>query len=395
MMTGKTVLVTGATGFLGGRVVERLVLEEQATVRVLLRSPERASRIASLPVEFRKGDVSDLESFTDAARGCEAVIHCASRIEPGVAPEKTSTCLGTQTAAQACAEVNARLVHISSCAVYGIPAVPAVDESQPCQPRHRKDAYALAKIAAERFLKSFASGHRLKAAILQPTVIYGPHSEEWTSLPLSLLRSADIAMPDPDTSVCNAVYVDDVVTAAFLAVAKCDETCQSYLINGDDLVTWTGFLSRHAALGTRGSIVPLKNEALGRLQADARKSRSFLRTGMKLIRERPEIRSAIFSTSVASGAMTMLQKIFPTRAFESLRKKLKGSPEAGIPVVEFPSPAGPPLQLPPPHFLEMAAQSFRFSSAKARHDLGYVPRYSLDAAFELIAAWARWSRLIS
>ena len=129
--------------------------------------------------------------------------------------------------------------------------------------------------------------------------------------------------------------------------------------------------------------------------AEARKGRSFLRTGMKLIRERPDVRSAIFSTGLASGAMTMLQKIVPARAFASLRKKLKGGAAPGIPAVEFPSPARLPLQLPPPHFLEMAAQSFRFSSEKARRDLGYAPRYSLDAAFESIGAWARWSRLVS
>jgi nucleoside-diphosphate-sugar epimerase len=395
MMAGKTILVTGATGFLGGRVVERLVLEEQATVRVLLRSPERASRIASLPVEFRKGDVTDQAAFNDAARGCEAVIHCASRIEGGVAPEQTSTCLGTQIAAKACAEVGARLIHISSCAVYGIPAVESADETQPYQPRHKKDTYARAKIAAERFLKPFAGEHHLKAAILQPTIIYGPHSEEWTTTPLSLLRSADIAMPDPDASVCNAVYVDDVVTAAFLAVAKCDESCQSYVINGDDLPTWTGFLSRHAALGTNGSIVPLKQDALDRLRAEARTSRSFVKTGMKLLRERPDVRSAILSTGLASGALNIMQKIVPTRALESLRKKLKGSPDAGLPVVGFPSPAKLPLQLPPPHFLEMATQTFRFTSEKARRDLGYAPRFSLDAAFDRIATWARWSRLVS
>ena len=393
MMAGKNFLVTGATGFLGGRIVERLVLEEQANVRVLLRSLGRASRIASLPVEFCKGDATDQTAFTDAARGCDAVIHCASRIDAS-APEKTSTFLGTQTAARACAEVGARLVHISSCAVYGNPTVAEVDESQPCQPRHKKDVYARAKIAAEQFLKSFAAGHGLKAAILQPTIIYGPHSEEWTLLPLALLKSADIAMPDPDTSVCNAVYVDDVVTAAFLAIGKCDEHSQSYLINGADLPTWTGFLSRHAALGTKGSIVAMTKDALEGLKADARKGRSFLRTGMRLLREKPEVRSALLSTGLASGAMTMLQKMCPARAFDSLRKKLKGTSKAGAPTVEISRPGKLPLQLPPPHFHELATQSVRFSSAKALRDLGYAPQYSLDAAFELIGAWARWSRLV-
>jgi NAD-dependent epimerase/dehydratase family protein len=82
---GATILVTGAGGFLGSRIADRLVLEHGAGVRVLLRSLAGASKIATLPVEYRRGDVTDLAAVTDAAKGCDVVMHCASRIEPGVA----------------------------------------------------------------------------------------------------------------------------------------------------------------------------------------------------------------------------------------------------------------------------------------------------------------------
>ena len=80
---GATILVTGAGGFLGSRIAEWLVLEHGATVRVLLRSLAGASKIATLPLEYRRGDVTDLAAVIDAAKGCDVVMHCASRIEPG------------------------------------------------------------------------------------------------------------------------------------------------------------------------------------------------------------------------------------------------------------------------------------------------------------------------
>src|SRR4051794_15694039 len=102
MHSGSTILVTGASGFLGSRIVELLVLERQAHVRVLLRSLRSASSIATLPVEYRCGDVTDIKAVLDAATGCDTIIHCASRIESGVPPKSTSTYLGTMVAARAC-----------------------------------------------------------------------------------------------------------------------------------------------------------------------------------------------------------------------------------------------------------------------------------------------------
>lgn len=389
------VLVTGAGGFLGGRFVERLVLEKQAQVRVLLRSMGRASRIASLPVQYHLGDVTDHAAFAAAAKSCEVVFHCASNIEPGVPPNRTSTCVGAQMAARVCAESGARLVHISSCAVYGLPTTPEVDETAPHRARHRRDRYALAKIAAERFLRSYASENGLQAVILQPTMIYGPHSGEWTTTPLAMLGSANVAMPAFDSSVCNAVYVDDVISAAFLAVEKCDTTCPSYLINGDDLPTWSAFLSRHAALGTRGAVVPVGAQELDRLKSEAGKGHSLLRTMLRLLRERPEVRSAIMSTSLARGAFALLEKCSSRKTFEIIKARLSGRSVQGAALIEFPHREKLTLRPPPPHFLDLARQSHRYSSAKARRELGYAPAFSLDAAFEWIAAWARWSRLVS
>ena len=391
---GSTILVTGAGGFLGSRITERLVLEHGATVRVLLRSLARAVKVATLPVEYRRGDVTDLAAVVDAAKGCDVVMHCASRIEPGVAPEATTTFLGTRTVAYACSTLKVKLVHISSCAVYGIPSGSVVDETAPYRPRHRKDIYALAKIAAERVLQECCKDRGLEAAILQPTMIFGPHSDEWTLTPLSMLQQADIAMAEDDRSVCNAVYVDDVVTAAMLAANACDTVCESYLINGKDLLTWTDYLSRLAAMGTPGKLIILPRERLEQLRAQASHSRSLHRTLMRLVRDQPEIRSALLSTRLGGGVFSLLQTYGSRRLIASIRHQLTGRREGGIRMVTFPKAPSLPLRLPLQQFLDLATQTHRYSSAKAERKLAYVPQYSVDTALPRLKAWAEWSHLV-
>jgi nucleoside-diphosphate-sugar epimerase len=389
-----TILVTGASGFLGSRIVERLVLERRAKVRVLVRSFGRASSIATLPVDWRRGDITDLAAVKDAAIGCEAVIHCASRIEAGVAPKSTSTYVGTRIAATACAHAKARFIHISSCSVYGIPSTSVVDEAAPHRPRHRGDTYALAKIAAEADLRVYCKAHGLRAAILQPTMIFGPFSQEWTLTPLAMLQQSNIAMPEDDRSICNAVYVDDVVSATLLAADACDLSCQSYLINGKDLRTWSEYLSRHTDMGAQGRIIGVSREQLKHLRSQATRASSLSKTVLHLIRTEPKLRAAILSTRVAGGAYSLLQKHASERLITAIRAMLLGRRDVEAPIVTFASKPELPLRVPPPHFLELANDTYRFSHAKAERMLGYSPRYSIDSALPLLKAWAEWSRLV-
>src|SRR4051794_27262052 len=78
----KTVLVTGATGFLGSHVARQLA-ERGDEVRVLVRKTSVLDRLDGLPVEIHYGDVTDRESVFAAAKGVDGVIHCAATVELG------------------------------------------------------------------------------------------------------------------------------------------------------------------------------------------------------------------------------------------------------------------------------------------------------------------------
>src|SRR5215470_5160983 len=129
------ILVTGATGFIGGRVCERLVQAGAKQVKALVHTLQHAPRIARLPIELRVGNLLDRQSL-------------GARIE--------------------------RFVHISSAAVYGLrPPAGAHIESAPL--RLTGNLYADSKLRAERVVARFAS-RGLPVITLRPSIVYGPYS---------------------------------------------------------------------------------------------------------------------------------------------------------------------------------------------------------------------------
>ena len=162
---GKTVLVTGGTGFIGGRLVEKLVLEHEAQVRVLIRNFGTASRLARFPIEMIGGDIQDAACVHRAIQGCDIVFHCAHDARLNQGPQKQMAVQGTENVCRAVIQANAtrghtngtpvRMVHVSTLSVYGPTADGDLTEDTPWQPS--KHPYVLAKRAAERLVLDLLS----------------------------------------------------------------------------------------------------------------------------------------------------------------------------------------------------------------------------------------------
>jgi nucleoside-diphosphate-sugar epimerase len=168
-----TVLVTGATGFLGANLVHRLLAEGER-VRVLARSPERATPVTEEGAEAVIGDITDPVSVATAVDGANVVYHLAGRLfEPGVptAEYYATHVLGTKVLLDHCRESSLdRFVHCSTTGVLGVTGERPADESAPLQPTN---AYEATKAEAEQAVRD-AARDGLPAVIARPGLVYGP-----------------------------------------------------------------------------------------------------------------------------------------------------------------------------------------------------------------------------
>jgi dihydroflavonol-4-reductase len=170
------VLVTGATGFVGGGIARRL-LADGRTVRVLARRPDAAADLLALGAEVVAGDILVPDSVERAARGCEVAYHAAGMNgfcmrDPG--PMRTTNVAGTENVVAACGRAGVRrIVYTSSAAAIGeAPGVTATEDTP-----HRGwflSKYERSKYEAERAAVREAERHSLELVCVNPASVQGP-----------------------------------------------------------------------------------------------------------------------------------------------------------------------------------------------------------------------------
>jgi dTDP-glucose 4,6-dehydratase len=187
------VLVTGAGGFIGGHLVERLV-RDGADVRALVRYNSRNERgtLDWFPAEMTQdvevvlGDLRDVESVQRAVAGNEVVLHLGAQIAipySFVNPRDffETNVLGTLNVAQAAlANDVSRVVHTSTSEVYGTAREIPITESHPIEPQ---SPYAASKVGADKLMDSYNRTFSLPVTVLRPFNTFGPHQSARAVIP--------------------------------------------------------------------------------------------------------------------------------------------------------------------------------------------------------------------
>jgi dTDP-glucose 4,6-dehydratase len=228
------VLVTGAGGFIGSHLVEKLV-KLGASVRAFVRYNSRgdpglirfapAETIAR--VELIGGDLRDPDAVRNAVRGCRYVFHLGalisipySYLHPYEVAE--SNFMGTLNVLMACRDLEVqRLVHTSTSEVYGTAQLPAIDESHPLQ---GQSPYSASKIGADKLVESFYCSYQLPAVTVRPFNTYGPRQSARAVIPTIItqaLANRAIHLGNLDT-VRDFTYVDDTVQG-FICAAEAED----------------------------------------------------------------------------------------------------------------------------------------------------------------------------
>ncbi len=322
-------LVTGATGFIGTALVERLAARGDA-VRVLVRDAARAGGLRALGAEIRVGDVSRPESLESAVPDVDVVAHLAGLVKALTRTELFEVnAEGTRALALAAARTGStRFVLVSSLAAAG--------PSSPERPRTEADrpapvsAYGQSKLAAEQALRSMAAS--LQGAIVRPPIVYGPRDKEFLPSLFRLAKSGLVAKSGMGKKLYSLVHVEDLATLIIDVAERggqLDEAGPSgvYFCSDGTEYSWED-LAREAlaALGRRGVVVPVP-EAV---------------------------------TWLAAGISTAAARVTGRPAILSLDK-----------------------------MMEIREAAWTCSSEKARRELGWLPRIALAQGLRESAAWYR------
>ncbi|MEW2524509.1 GDP-mannose 4,6-dehydratase [Streptomyces sp. NPDC047071] len=236
----RTVLVTGAEGFIGSTLVD-LLLERGARVRAFVHykpygeKGNLAHLLGDPRVEFLAGDVRDPGRVSDAVAGCDTVFHLAALIgipysydSPGAYVQ--TNVVGTENVAEACRRhAVRRLVHTSTSEVYGTARAVPISESHPLQPQ---SPYSASKIGADMAVLSHWHAFELPVAVVRPFNTYGPRQSARAVIPTILAQlhsgAREIKLGSL-TPTRDFTYVTDTARG-FLAVAE-SERALGHVVN--------------------------------------------------------------------------------------------------------------------------------------------------------------------
>jgi 2-alkyl-3-oxoalkanoate reductase len=249
-----TALVTGATGFLGGSLVARLLAHGSEQVRCLVRPGSQTAHLEQLAVgtsslTLVRGSLATPDAAMAALGDADVVYHLAA----GTGGAAADLFLNTVVASKNLPEAVLRrprlpkVVLVSSLGVLGTAEMPRgalVDEDTPLEPHpERRDLYSQAKLRQEQLFREYQERHKFPLVVLRPGAIYGPGG---TPIPSRIgLNLPGIFLHLGGHNQLPITYVDNCAEALVVAGQRAGATGETYNVVDDDLPTSAAYLRRY------------------------------------------------------------------------------------------------------------------------------------------------------
>lgn len=258
------VLVTGANGFLGAALVERLLARGERDVRCFVRAERAREAIEAIArahpeahVEPFVGTLATIRGAAAALDGVDVVYHLAAAMGGAPADMFLATVVASKNLLEAIAQSGRKpkVVLVSSFGVYGPAALPpgaVVDEGTPLEAHpERRDVYSHAKLRQEVLFREYQERIGFPLVVLRPGVIYGPGGSRMsTRVGLDL---AGLFLHLGGDNLLPLTYVDNCADAVAVAGQSDAAVGETYNVVDDDLVTARQYLARY-----RREVKPLR-----------------------------------------------------------------------------------------------------------------------------------------
>jgi nucleoside-diphosphate-sugar epimerase len=251
------VFVTGGSGFIGGRLIERL-RRDGHEVRALARSPSAAERVRSRGAEPVEGNLADTDAMRAGAAGCELAFHAAATLGDWGSPEEfeRGNVQGTRNALSACAESGVRrFVHVGTEAVLlaGRPLVD-VDESAPLRP-DSPALYSATKARAEQAVIA-ANREGFETISVRPRFVWGVGDTTLLPVMVEMVRAGRWAWIGGGGHRTSTTHVDNAVEG-LVAGAERGRPGNAYFVTDGEPVVFREFVSE--LLATQGVEPPSRS----------------------------------------------------------------------------------------------------------------------------------------
>lgn len=240
------VLITGANGFIGSHIVERM-LKDGYKVRGLVRKSSDLSLINGLDVELVYGDVTDGKSLDAAVQGVDIVIHNA-----GLASDWGSLDLfmkinfeGTKNLAIAAEKAGVkRFVLLSSVAIHGFGAERPMTEESPI----KTDGfhYSISKWEAEKWLMEFGKNSKMEVTAIRPGNVFGPKDHTFIEKYIDLLMRGHGGYVNRGESKTCPVYIGNLTNAISKAAVHPNAPGEAFIITDGLDINWKNFTEKLA-----------------------------------------------------------------------------------------------------------------------------------------------------
>jgi len=352
------IFVVGATGFIGSRLVEKLVLYYEQSPLCLVRDFSKLSKISRFKVDIVGGDVLNVKDFEEDVKVCDVYIVSVHGKETEQEHNWLVNTQGTKNLLDLAVNNNVKhFVFLSTTAIYEENHRKGTFLEDSIPVCNKKD-YAGGKLEAEKLCLEYSERYDLNITILRPTIVYGPFAPTFTMYPAALIKRGVLKNYGFFNGVCNPVYIEDVVDVIIECVLNDKTYNEIFNISSGETLSWLEFFNYYANI-INGYNIPRNSYSQYLLRS--------LPVGIVK-------RGAKSALKMAPGLTKLIYQ----------RIKSHGSGDWSWVQGEDITTLNP----------EMYKKELIFPVGKMKTVLGYQPKYDIQNGMEVTGRWLKYANLV-